>query len=186
LGFYYSGGFMVEEESKKGFGNSHLIMSNPIKGECIIGIYDAEGVLHETYNGPKSKHSKEEKSVWGHFFEYLKNKFNPTKYQEFEDEELEIFKEKIRELVGEHVYLVPAETKEEYYSFKNSLREQSKFEEPEIVEKYKIHRIDEEHPYHMEETEDHFEIDIFDNFTEEDAEEVIRYFCKDIFKKPEE
>ena len=41
--------------SKERFGGSYLIMSNPIDKKCFIGIYDAEGKLHEIFNGSESK-----------------------------------------------------------------------------------------------------------------------------------
>ncbi|MCK4634896.1 MAG: hypothetical protein KAT37_03415, partial [Candidatus Aenigmarchaeota archaeon] len=100
------------------------------------------------------------------------------KYSEFE--------KNIRELIDEHVYFVPIETRGEYWSYRKVLDEQSNSEEPEIFLKYKIHKFDKKHPFHMIETDDHFEIDEFDSFTKGDAGEVINFFQKNIFNKTKE
>lgn len=159
--------------SKERFGGSYLIMSNPIDKKCFIGIYDAEGKLHEIFNGSESKDFGMGKHL---LIEHLKYSIESKKE----------FKRKIKGLVGHHVYLVPAETRGEYWSYKKVLDKQSKSEEPEIFLKYKVHKFDKEHPFHMIETDDHFEIDEFDLFTRGDARKIIKFFRKNIFNKTKE
>ncbi len=156
--------------SKESFNGSYLIRSNHIDKKCFIGKYDAEGKLQKIFNGPKSKDSRIKKHPLIEHLKYWIKSRNE-------------YKREISKVVGHHVYFVPIETRGDYWSYKKALDEQSNKEDSNIFLKYKIHKFDKNHPFHMIETDDHSEIDEFDSFTKRDAGEVIKFFKKNIFNK---
>lgn len=138
-------------ESKKMEDIFYIVESDPVNKGCSIRKYD--GQFNELYIDSESFRGFGRSPI------------------------LKEVKNHLKSLIGEHVFLVPCKTRDEYWSFRNLIKDG--YFDGHMAKRFDVYRIDDKDPYII--TEDvvgEMSLEEFESMDSKDAKKIIKFFRK--------